>query len=272
MNREEKIMQRVQEHYDYLKEKGFEIVFLALQGSQNYGLDVYDEDYMSDVDTKAVILPSFEDFVYGRKMFSETLILENNEHIDVKDIRVMFETYKKQNVNFIETLFTEFKIVNPKYEELVQPLFDNAEEIARINKYQAIRCMAGMSKEKLKALKHLYPTIVDKINKYGYDPKQLHHILRMNDFIKKYAILEKPYKECLVPDNKEYLIRIKKGVLSEDEATQLAIETDEDTYDVKNWATEFDDRPDVINQKGLDILDKIKYEILKMRFKEDINK
>ena len=89
-------------------------------------------------------------------------------------------------------------------------------------------------------------------------------------FIKKYAILEKPYKECLIPDNKEYLIQIKKGVLSEDEATQLAIETDEDTYDVKNWATGFDDRPDIINQKGLDVLDKIKYEILKMRFQEEL--
>ena len=157
-----------------------------------------------------------------------------------------------------------------KYKDIIQPLFDNAEEIAHINKNQAIRCMAGMSKEKLKALKHPYPTIVDKINKYGYDPKQLHHILRMNDFIKKYAILEKPYKECLIPDNKEYLIQIKKGILSEDEATKLAIETDEDTYDVKNWATGFDDRPDVINKKGLDILDKTKYEILKMRFQEEL--
>ena len=70
-------------------------------------------------------------------------------------------------------------------------MLDNAEEVAHIDRNQAIRCMAGMSKEKLKALKHPYPTIVDKINKYGYDPKQLHHILRMNDFIKKYAILEK---------------------------------------------------------------------------------
>ena len=31
MNREEKIMKRVQEHYDYIKNKGYEIVFLALQ-------------------------------------------------------------------------------------------------------------------------------------------------------------------------------------------------------------------------------------------------
>ena len=97
MNREEKIMKREQEHYEYLLSKGYEIFFLALQGSQNYGLDIYDEDYMSDIDTKAVVLPSFEDFVYNKKPVSETLVLENNEHIDVKDIRVMFETYKKQN-------------------------------------------------------------------------------------------------------------------------------------------------------------------------------
>ena len=70
MNREQKIMKRVQEHFDYLKEKGFEIVFIALQGSQNYELDVYDNDYMSDIDTKAVVLPSFKDFVYGKKIFS----------------------------------------------------------------------------------------------------------------------------------------------------------------------------------------------------------
>lgn len=31
MTREEKIMKRLQEHYDYLEAKGFKIVFLALQ-------------------------------------------------------------------------------------------------------------------------------------------------------------------------------------------------------------------------------------------------
>ena len=45
MTREEKIIKRVQEHYDYLTEQGYERVFLALQGSQNYELDVYDKDY-----------------------------------------------------------------------------------------------------------------------------------------------------------------------------------------------------------------------------------
>ena len=89
MNREEKIMKRVKEHYDYLIAQGYEVVFLALQGSQNYNLDIYTEQYMSDIDTKAVVLPSFKDFVYNRQPVSKTIILDNNEHIDVKDIRVM---------------------------------------------------------------------------------------------------------------------------------------------------------------------------------------
>ena len=266
MNREQRIMKRVKEHYCYLSSKGYEIVFLALQGSQNYGLDVYDEDYMSDVDTKAVVLPSFEDFVYNRQPVSTTIVLENNEHIDVKDIRVMFDTYKKQNVNFIETLFTKFKIINSKYMDLVEPLFENREEIAHINVNQALRCMAGMSMEKLKAMEHPYPTIVDKIEKYGYDPKQLHHIFRMNDFIIKYA-KGKSYEECLIPDDKEFLIDIKKGCYSLEEARELAKSKDENTKLIKeeNIISE-----DIINQKGIEVLDKVKYDLLKAKFKEDI--
>lgn len=266
MNREEKIMKRVQEHYNHLKNKGFEIVFIALQGSQNYELDVYDEDYTSDVDTKAVILPSFRDFVYGKMIVSETLILENNEHIDVKDVRPMFDTYKKQNINFIETLFTKFKIINPKYSDLIQPLFDNAEEIAHINTNQALRCMAGMSMEKLKALEHPYPTIVDKIKKYGYDPKQLHHIFRMNDFMRKYA-LGISYKDCLIPDNKQKLIDIKKGCFSLPEARLWAERIDANTKMIKDMALK---EHDEINQKGIEILDEIKFELLKKKFREDI--
>ena len=264
--RKKKIMKRVQEHYDYLKDKGYEIVFLALQGSQNYGLDVYDEDYMSDVDTKAVILPSFEDFVYNREPVSKTIILENNEHIDVKDVRVMFETYKKQNVNFIETLFSKFKIVNPKYADFIELLFQYREDIAHINTNQALRCMAGMSMEKLKALEHPYPTIKDKIDKYGYDPKQLHHILRMNDFIRKYA-KGINYEKCLIPDDTTYLILVKKGTISLEMARKLAEEIDEDTKQIKEH---YIISEDIINQKGVDVLNKVKFDLLKKKFKEDL--
>lgn len=266
MNKDEKIMKRVKEHYDYLQQKGYEIVFLALQGSQNYGLDVYDEEYMSDVDTKAVILPSFEDFVYNRRPESETIVLDNNEHIDVKDVRPMFENYKKQNINFIETLFTKYMIINPKYKDLVELLLANREEIAHLNYNQALKCMSGMSMEKLKALKHPYPATKDKIEKYGYDPKQLNHILRINDFIKKY-IQNKPYSECLIPDNKEWLIQVKKGILPELEAETLALTIDANTRHIKDISMKTNDE---INQKAIDILDKVKYELLKRKFQEDL--
>lgn len=83
MDRKEKVMKRLQEHYDYLVNQGHEVVFLAHQGSYNYNLD-YEK---SDIDSKAVVLPSFEDFVHSKSPFSYTYILENEEHIDTKDVR-----------------------------------------------------------------------------------------------------------------------------------------------------------------------------------------
>lgn len=265
MEREEFINNRIKEHYDYIKDK-YNVVYLGLQGSQNYELDIYDEDYKSDVDTKAIILPSFKDFVYNKAPVSKTIVLPNNEHIDVKDIRVMFDTFKKQNVNFIEILFTKYRIVNEEYRVLLQPLFENRELIANLNKNQALRCIAGMSMEKLKALQHPYPAIIDKINKYGYDPKQLHHILRMNDFIKKYATGAR-YEDCLIPNNKEYLIKIKKGILSEKEAVQLAQKTDTETKEIKDrYITE----KDIVSELAIEILDKVKLDILNRKFKKEL--
>ena len=265
MNREEFINSRIKEHYNYIKDK-YDVAYLGLQGSQNYDLDIYDEEYKSDIDTKAIIIPNFEDFVYNKMPISKTIVLPNNEHIDVKDIRIMFDTFKKQNINFIEILFTKYKIVNKKYKDLFQILLDNKELIANLNRNQALRCMAGMSMEKLKALQHPYPTIIDKINKYGYDPKQLHHILRMNDFIKKYAAGVR-YGECLVPDNKEYLIKIKKGILSERETVELAKKTDAETKEIKNkYITE----KDSISEFAVEILNKVKMEILTRKFKKQL--
>lgn len=262
----EKIMKRVEEHYKILLDKGYEIIYLGLQGSQNYGLDVYDSDYKSDVDTKAIVLPSFEDFIENKEPISTTLVLDNNEHIDVKDIRVMFDNFKKQNINFIEILFTEYYICNPKYSKEMKKLLENNERIARYNTNQALRCMSGMSMEKLKALQHPYPSIVDKIEKYGYDPKQLHHILRLNDFIGKY-VENKPYQECLIPNNIDYLIDVKKGNIPCNIAIELANAVDLHTKMIKDsYVTEID----TIDQDVEALLHNVKTEILKKKFREDL--
>ena len=186
MSREERIMKRVQEHYDYLQSLGYEVVCVCLQGSQNYGLDEYSDEYMSDIDTKAIVLPPLDDFIAASPPVSTVIIMDNNEHAEVKDIRVMFEMFKKANISYIELLFTDFKIINPEWAEFIEPLFANRELISNYNRNQFLRCIAGMAKEKRKALCHPYPNLVEKIEKYGYDGKQLHHCVRLYNFITRF--------------------------------------------------------------------------------------
>ena len=164
MNREAKIFKNLKQKYNYLIEKGYEVVYVSLQGSQNYGLDLYTDDYVSDIDCFAVVLPSFDDFVNLNHQISTTLVLENNEHINVKDIRSMFELYSKQNIQYLETLFTDYKIINKKYKNYANRLFEMKYDIANISRDLLIRSIFGMSSEKYHALHHPYPSIIDKIN------------------------------------------------------------------------------------------------------------
>ena len=64
------------------------IVGVFLQGSQNYGLNTKD----SDVDTKCILVPTFNDIALNKKPISTTHVLDNNEHLDLKDIRLYIET------------------------------------------------------------------------------------------------------------------------------------------------------------------------------------
>jgi hypothetical protein len=234
MTREERIVKRVREHYDEACSLGKEVVVVFLQGSQNYNCDEYSDEYQSDIDTKCIILPTLDDIVCGKSPYSSTHVCANDEHIDIKDIRVMFEMFKKQNSSYIELLFTDYYYVNPKYEELFKELLGLSEAISQMHPNAALRAMAGTSMEKFKALEHPYPGTIDKIEKYGYDPKQLHHILRINDLIKRFVANEEPYKNILVPKQIEYLMQVKKGVYSLEDARRVAHEADQDTKRIKD--------------------------------------
>lgn len=240
---------------------------LVIQGSQNYGLDIYTEEYKSDIDTKMLVIPSLEDIVYNKKPISTTYILPNNEHTDIKDIRLYFDNFKKQNINFVEILFSNYYIINPKYQDLWDELIKNRENIAHYNYNQTLRCIAGMSMEKKKALCHPYPTIKEKIDKYGYDGKQLHHIIRMNDFIYAYTH-NKLYKECLTYlPHKELMMEAKLNKFSLEEALELAEFFDNQTKEMKDFYLK---EPEEINQDALNTLNKVQYEVIKRKIKTDI--
>lgn len=258
-----KIMNRVQEHYDEVKKLGHEILGVFLQGSQNYSLQ-YEN---SDIDTKAIVLPSFDDFVLNRKPVSTTHVFANNEHCDLKDIRLMFECFKKQNINFVEILFTKYYICCKNYTEFVARLQNNNEDIARYNIFAALNCIAGASLEKLKALEHPYPSIIEKIEKYKFDPKQEHTIVRLNEFIKRYINGEK-YSDCLISKQKEYLINLKKGIHTLEEARKTSNDFCKETVELKNIYIA--NNVLEINKNAEQILNEVLLDIMRTKFKEDL--
>lgn len=189
-------MERVVEHYNeslkYFPED--KIVGCFLQGSQNYGLDYKG----SDVDTKLIVVPKFEDICLNRKPVSTTHVRANDEHTDWKDVRLYMETFRKQNLNFLEILFTPYFIVNPMYEEQWMRLVDAREFIARMNEFRAVKSMKGIALEKFHAMEHRYPTKANIIDTYGYDGKQVSHLIRVYDYLNRY-IAGESYEDCLRP-------------------------------------------------------------------------
>lgn len=270
MDREGRIMARLQEHYDYLVKQGYEIVAVILQGSQNYDLDIYDEDYKSDIDSKAIVLPSFDDFVHSKKPVSYTYILDNDEHIDVKDIRTMCEMWKKENISYIELLYSDFKIVNPEYKEQFDILVQNRDNIVNINKTQFMKCFYGMALEKRKALTHPYPATIEKIEKYGCDNKQLHHIIRLHEFFTRYTNGEL-IKDCYKSKRKDFLSLVKKNI-SPYTGKALMVEESEGIADyyldeIKQLKEKYCTNEIPIDTVGIAMMDTIIYDLLVKYFK-----
>ena len=186
----------LQEHLDAAAQEvnKDQIFGVFLYGSQNYGTDLED----SDVDTKLIVVPTFKDIALARKPVSTTHVRANDEHIDLKDIRLYIETFRKQNLNFLEILFTDYFMVNPLYAEQWVRLVERREDIARMNMHRAVKSMKGVAMEKFHAMEHPYPTKLDLIEKYGFDGKQVHHLIRVDDYLTRY-IAGESYKSCLKP-------------------------------------------------------------------------
>ena len=258
-------MKRVHEHYEEALEyfPKDRIVACILQGSQNYSLEVPG----SDVDTKLIVTPTFKDIAMNRKPVSTTHVRENDEHIDFKDIRLYIETFRRQNLNFLEILFSPYKIVNPMYETQWNRLVEAREDITHYNLFRAVKSMKGIAMEKFHALKHPYPSKLEVLAKYSYDPKQLHHLLRVEDYLVRY-IAGESYENCLKPTNTEYLKEVKLGKFSLQEAEKEAERS-------INRITQLSDEycisiPNEGNPKVDELLNDVQYKIMKIAIKEEI--
>ena len=265
--REMDIYKRLHDHFNESLEHFNEsqIVGLFLQGSQNYNLDIPG----SDIDTKLIVVPSFRDIALNNKPVSTTHIRENNEHIDFKDVRLYMETFRKQNLNFLEILFTEYFIIPSQYYDQWYRLIEQRENIARMNEYRAVKSMKGIALEKFYAMEHPYPSKLDVLAKHGYDPKQLHHLVRVDNYLTRY-IAEERYENCLIPDDKmrEFLLDIKLGNWSLDKARKLAQQSVEHvTAIADDFCSKREDKEDADMRE---LLQDVQYEIMKIAVEEEL--
>lgn len=260
------VMQRVQNHLDealtYFPED--RIVGIFLQGSQNYGLATP----QSDVDTKLIVTPTFKDIAMNRKPVSTTHIRVNEEHIDFKDIRLYIQTFRKQNLNFLEILYTDFAIVNPIYEKQWNRLVESREAITHFNPYRSVQSMKGIALEKYHAMEHEYPSKIEVLKKYGYDPKQLHHLVRVEDYLGRY-INGESYESCLDPGPmKQELIEIKMGKYSLADARSIADKAKAHVEEMAEYA--YSIYPNEEDAEVNKLLDDVQYEIMRIAVKGEL--
>lgn len=182
----------------------------------------------------------------------------------------MFDCFRKQNINFVEIIFSDYYWVNPYFADEINELRRNAEAIARMDTYTAVKCMKGMAYQKYHAMEHPYPSKAMIIQEHGYDGKQLHHMLHMEEFLRKY--LEGiPYKKCLITDQRERLITIKKHSLSLEQARQLAQETLKNIDQIADkYCSSLPNREAYKNKETFELLDNIQYDIIRKALKEEL--
>lgn len=206
------MIQAMESMREELTQKGLNVVYICIYGSQNYDLEVHDENYQSDLDMKAVVAPNLDDLVNGNKQVTFTHTFEYGQ-VDVKDIRLFTNNVKKANPAYIECLFTNYCWIQDSLAgQYIRQMRAYAEVLCKAQSVQSVKAMFGMMKEKEKALCHPYPTIKHKIDKWGYDGKQLSHALRLHDMM--YQWLNGSYMAtALKPDGagKKKMISYKKN-------------------------------------------------------------
>jgi predicted nucleotidyltransferase len=214
--------QKVADHHAALSAKyGSRNVFATmLYGSQNYHLSTP----ASDVDTKAMVTPSFGDFALKQKWLSTEETLPHGLST-VKDVRGMCENFLKSNVNFLECLFTDYVVVNPYYVEHWVYLKNHRDMVANADPSRLVHAAAGMAAQKFHALEKPFESKTEVLAKYGYDPKQLHHLCRLLVFLKEFHKTHY-FAACLVPySDLDWLLRLKTHPLPLQNARTLAEKT-----------------------------------------------
>lgn len=159
------IFKTLAKYKQQLEQQGYNVIYIGLYGSQNYSL----HDEYSDIDCKAIVLPTLHDIIF-RKATSKVVEMDNGA-IDVKDLITFYDVIRKGNFSYIESIDTKYFIGDKYIKELFMNIRPN------------LKSMLGAMHEKRKALTHEFPSKHVEFEKWGFDPKQLHHIIRLSQLL-----------------------------------------------------------------------------------------
>ena len=206
---EKKWMDEVAAHYEMACEyNAYEraVMFTCLYGSQNYGLATD----ASDVDTKSYVFPSIRDVAYHRPLLSKELVAPDGSHVEMKDYRDMFANIRKQSMNFLETIFTPYVVVDKNWQKLYNCLHEKREELARLDVNRGAMATFGH-------MCNMYKNYLRDEN-----PKQVAHLMRLHDVLQRYALTDEPYEDLLFkPNGLDYLRDVREGKVPAEELKKL---------------------------------------------------
>lgn len=273
-----RVRKRLKEHLDEALQnpKIHDWFMIAVNGSYNYDMDTP----QSDIDSKLLVIPSLEQLVSENSLNYLHCMSDNGEHVEVKDIRHYFATILKQNINFVETLYAQVWIVNPVYFRLFHYLFDMRDVISGCNPLATIHCIQGTAHQRYKQMFESSPAREADIQKWGYDRKSFHHLLRCCLFGIRF-IQGTNYQECLLntelPDIKQYLINVKSALSTT--SKEKAIESAEYALDildknVENYLAAIEPLKSELSTLAADVkdfLNSLAYEIIRKSIAKEYN-
>ncbi len=169
----------------HVRALGYAPAYIAVYGSQNYGLALDTPEYRSDLDLKCVVLPSLRDLVEGKKPASRTVETPEGQ-IDIKDIRVFVDSVGKMNPAYLECLATQHCLTLAHGECFAAMKALLPALLAQRGAAFARACQ-GLFMQKERQMCHPFPAAMEKIRAYGYDGKQVHHMYRLLRLLQVFA-------------------------------------------------------------------------------------
>lgn len=214
------VLQKVFEHAEYVdqwcaKHGGIRIM-TALFGSQNYGLDTEH----SDVDTKSVIIPELNDWTWGDiEKYNTTLEMPDGSHAELKAFPSMCKQWIKCNINFLETLYTEYVDIAPGWEWVYNELLGVRDNISRHNLFRMGKTWLGYMNQAIERAFNSTSESLGYMPEVEYNPKSLMNAFRIKESFIRFFQFNRPFDEAInVSDMRQMLLDVKTNPMPRDVA------------------------------------------------------